>query len=249
MTFKLSIVFKHINFKYNETQDEYTLSDINFCINSGEHVALVGSSGCGKTTLVNLLTRFYDVTDGEILINNHNIKDYSLESLYQNLGMVFQDVSLFSESIEENIRYGKLKASKEDIEMAAKAANAHNFIINTPNKYETLLGERGIGLSGGQKQRIAIARVFLKNPRILILDEATSALDSESENLVQQSLDQLMSGRTSIIIAHRLSTIINADKIIVMEKGKIVETGTHKELIVKNGRYTELYRMQFKNVT
>ncbi len=245
---KLSIDFNHVYFKYNASQEKYTLSDINFRIEDGEHIAIVGSSGCGKTTLVNLLTRFYDVSDGEILINNHNIKDYTLNSLYQNFGMVFQDISLFSESIEENIRYGKLDATSDEIINAAKAANAHSFIINTPDKYETLLGERGIGLSGGQKQRIAIARVFLKNPRIIILDEATSALDSESESLVQKSIDKLMSGRTSIIIAHRLSTIINADKIIVMDKGKIIEAGTHNELISHNSRYAELYNLQFKDI-
>ena len=243
-----SIEFRHVYFKYDLSQKDYTLSDINLNIKSGEHIAIVGSSGCGKTTLVNLLTRFYDVTEGSILINGHNIKDYSLKSLYQNFGMVFQEVSLFSETIAENIRYGNLNAATEEIENAAKAANAHSFIISLPEKYDTLLGERGVGLSGGQKQRIAIARVFLKNPQILILDEATSALDSESETLIQQSLDKLTEGRTSVIIAHRLSTVLNADKIVVMDKGKIIETGTHCELIEKNGRYAKLYRMQLKGI-
>ncbi len=244
----MNIEFNKVYFKYDNAQTDYTLSDINFKINDGECIALVGSSGCGKTTLISLLARFYDVTEGSITINNHNIKEYSLESLYENIGMVSQDICLFSESIGENIRLGKLSASTAEIESAAQAANALTFITNTENSFDTLLGERGIGLSGGQKQRIAIARVFLKNPRILILDEATSALDSESEILIQKSLDQLMAGRTSIIIAHRLSTIINADKIMVMDKGRIVEAGKHDELLHKNGRYAELYRLQFRNV-
>ncbi len=161
------------------------------------------------------------------------------------MGRVFQDTIIFSGTIEENIRYGKQDASQKEIEKAAKLANAYDFIMNSPNKWQTILGERGIGLSGGQKQRIAIARIFLRNPRILILDEATSALDSESELLVQQALDQLMKGRTSIVIAHRLSTIINADKIVVMDNGEIVEIGTHKDLLEKNGRYAELYNLQY----
>lgn len=242
------ISFQHVFFKYDKEQPDYTLSDIDFQINTGEHVAIVGSSGCGKTSLVNLLTRFFDVDEGKILINGHNLRDYSLKSLYQNIGMVFQDVCLFSETIEENIRHGKLDANVDEIISAAKAANAYEFISEAPEGLKTMLGERGVGLSGGQKQRIAIARVFLKNPKLLILDEATSALDSESEMLVQSSLDKLMTGRTSIIIAHRLSTIVNADKIIVMDRGKIVEIGTHKELLESNGRYSELYRMQFKDV-
>lgn len=242
------ISFRHVFFKYDKEQPDYTLSDIDFQINTGEHIAIVGSSGCGKTSLVNLLTRFFDVSEGEIRINGHNLRDYSLKSLYQNIGMVFQDVCLFSETIEENIRYGKLDANADEIISAAKAANAYEFIAEAPEGLKTMLGERGIGLSGGQKQRIAIARVFLKNPTLLILDEATSALDSESEMLVQSSLDKLMAGRTSIIIAHRLSTVVNADKIIVMDKGRIVEIGAHKELLERSGRYSELYRMQFKDV-
>ena len=214
----------------------------------GEKIALVGSSGCGKTTAVNLLSRFYDVDSGAILLNDVNISDYTLHSLYDQMGMVFQDTILFSGTIEENLRYGKPDATMAELVAAAKAANAYEFIMNTPNQWDTVLGERGIGLSGGQKQRLSIARVFLKNPRLLILDEATSALDSESEELVQNALDHLMQNRTSIIIAHRLSTIINVDKIVVMDHGKVVEMGRHEELLAKNGRYTELYHMQFKDV-
>lgn len=242
----LNIEFQNVYFGYNE--DGYNVSDINLKLQDGEKIALVGSSGCGKTTLVNLLSRFYDVDQGRILISGKDIRDYHLSSLYQQMGMVFQDTVLFSESIGENILYGRPDASMEELEQAARAANAYDFIMNTPDKWDTLLGERGIGLSGGQKQRIAIARVFLRNPRLLILDEATSALDSESEELVQDALDHLMANRTSIVIAHRLSTIVNADRIIVMDKGKIVEEGKHEELLKKNGRYAELYHMQFKNM-
>lgn len=242
----LNIEFRDVCFGYNK--EGYNVSDINLTVRDGEKIALVGSSGCGKTTLVNLLSRFYDVDGGSILVSGKDIRHYRLNSLYQQMGMVFQDTVLFSESIGENIRYGKPDASMEEVERAARAANAYDFIMNTPDKWDTLLGERGIGLSGGQKQRLAIARVFLRNPRLLILDEATSALDSESEELVQDALDHLMANRTSIVIAHRLSTIVNADRIIVMDKGRIVEEGKHEELLRKNGRYAELYHMQFKNM-
>ena len=198
--------------------------------------------------MVNLLTRFYDTDKGNIIINGIDIRDYSLKSLYEKIGMVFQDTLLFSGTIKENILYGKPNATDKEVEDAAKAANAYNFIMKTSQKFDTMLGERGIGLSGGQKQRIAIARVFLRNPKLLILDEATSALDSESEELVQNALENLMIGRTSIIIAHRLSTIVNADKIIVMERGKIIEMGNHTSLLEKGGRYSELYNMQFKDI-
>lgn len=244
----MDVDFDHVYFKYEKEEEAYTLSDINFHIREGENVALVGSSGCGKTTLVNLLTRFYDTEKGTIRIAGTDIRDYSLDSLYGNMGMVFQDTVLFSGTIEENIRYGKIDATEEEIKAAAKAANAYDFIMKTPDGFQTVIGERGVGLSGGQKQRIAIARVFLRNPRLLILDEATSALDSESEELVQDALEHLMKNRTSIVIAHRLSTIVNADKIIVMDAGKMVEAGTHEELLKKDGRYAELYHMQFKDV-
>lgn len=244
----MHLSFRNISFQYDKESEDYTLRNINFDIKEGETVALVGSSGCGKTTLVHLLTRFYDVDEGTILIAGHDLRNISLSSLYQQTGMVFQDTVLFSGTIEENIRYGKLDATMEEIIAATKAANAYQFIMNTPDGFSTLLGERGIGLSGGQKQRIAIARVFLRNPRLLILDEATSALDSESEELVQEALEQLMTNRTSIVIAHRLSTILNADRIVVMDKGRIIEMGKHNELLKNNGRYAELYHTQFKDV-
>lgn len=244
----MDVDFNHLYFKFDKDQEDYILSDIDIHIKEGENIALVGSSGCGKTTLVNLLTRFYDADEGNISIAGNDLRDYKLDSLYGNMGMVFQDTVLFSGTIEENIRYGKIDATQEELEAAAKAANAYEFIMKTPDGFNTILGERGIGLSGGQKQRIAIARVFLRNPRLLILDEATSALDSESEELVQDALEHLMKGRTSIVIAHRLSTIVNADKIIVMDAGKVVEAGKHEELLKQNGRYSELYHMQFKDV-
>lgn len=244
----MNIVFDHVSFQYDAQSNIRNINDISFSITEGEKVALVGSSGCGKTTIANLLARFYDIDTGSILISGHPLQDYSLASLYEHMGMVFQDTILFSGTIEENLKYGKPDATMEEMTAAAKAANAYEFIMKAPDGFNTLLGERGIGLSGGQKQRLSIARVFLRNPRLLILDEATSALDSESEQLVQEALDNLMQNRTSIIIAHRLSTIINVDKIIVMDKGKIVETGRHEELLKQNGRYTELYHMQFKDV-
>lgn len=247
-TMPMTIAFRHVSFQYDKTSYIQNLDDISFSVAEGEKVALVGSSGCGKTTVVNLLARFYDIDSGSILLSGNRLNTYSLSSLYRQMGMVFQDTILFSGTIIENLRYAKPDASMEEIIAAARAANAYEFIMKTPDQWETMLGEKGIGLSGGQKQRLSIARVFLKNPRLLILDEATSALDSESEELVQSALNNLMKNRTSIIIAHRLSTIINVDKIIVMDKGKIVEEGTHQQLLGKNGRYTELYHMQFKDV-
>ena len=242
----MEIAFQNVSFSY--TKEAHTVSDISLKLHEGEKIALVGSSGCGKTTIVNLLARFYDVDEGSIMIAGRDIRDYRLDSVYRQMGMVFQDTVLFSGTIEENIRYGKPDADKEELVQAAKAANAYEFIMSTPDQWQTLLGERGIGLSGGQRQRIAIARVFLRNPRLLILDEATSALDSESEELVSDALDHLMANRTSLIIAHRLSTVVNADRIIVMDKGKIVEEGRHEELLKKNGRYAQLYHMQFKDI-
>ena len=242
------IAFQNVNFRYDKTASEYILKDISFSIEPEEKVALIGSSGCGKSTIINLLARFYDIDSGKISFGNRDLYDYSMASIYNQMGIVFQETILFSGTIEENVRYGKINATIQELERAAEAANATDFIKNFPDGWNTMIGERGTGLSGGQKQRISIARVFLKNPKLLILDEATSALDSESEAQVQNALDNLMKKRTTIIIAHRLSTIVNADKIIVMDKGKIVEIGTHEQLLQLNGRYKELYDMQFRNV-
>ena len=242
------IAFQNVNFRYDKTASEYILKDISFSIEPEEKVALIGSSGCGKSTIINLLARFYDIDSGKISFGNRDLYDYSMASIYNQMGIVFQETILFSGTIEENVRYGKINATIQELERAAEAANATDFIKNFPDGWNTMIGERGTGLSGGQKQRISIARVFLKNPKLLILDEATSALDSESETQVQDALDNLMKRRTTIIIAHRLSTIVNADKIIVMDKGKIVEIGSHEQLLQLNGRYKELYDMQFRNV-
>lgn len=242
------IAFQNVNFRYDKTASEYILKDISFSIEPEEKVALIGSSGCGKSTIINLLARFYDIDSGKISFGNRDLYDYSMASIYNQMGIVFQETMLFSGTIEENVRYGKINATIQELERAAEAANATDFIKNFPDGWNTMIGERGTGLSGGQKQRISIARVFLKNPKLLILDEATSALDSESEAQVQDALDNLMKKRTTIIIAHRLSTIVNADKIIVMDKGKIVEIGAHEQLLQLNGRYKELYDMQFRNV-
>ena len=242
------IAFQNVNFRYDKTASEYILKDISFSIEPEEKVALIGSSGCGKSTIINLLARFYDIDSGKISFGNRDLYDYSMASIYNQMGIVFQETILFSGTIEENVRYGKINATIQELERAAETANATDFIKNLPDGWNTMIGERGTGLSGGQKQRISIARVFLKNPKLLRLDEATSALDSESEAQVQNALDNLMKKRTTIIIAHRLSTIVNADKIIVMDKGKIVEIGTHEQLLQLNGRYKELYDMQFRNV-
>jgi ABC-type multidrug transport system fused ATPase/permease subunit len=224
------------------------LKGVNFTANFGQKIAIVGPSGAGKSTISSLLLRFYDIDSGEILIDGKNIYDYDLENLRGNMSIVPQDVILFGGTIKENIAYGNPDASDDEIRLAAKQANASNFIESFPEKFETLVGERGIKLSGGQRQRIAIARALLKNPSILILDEATSSLDSESEKLVQEALEILMEGRTSIIIAHRLSTIRSADQILVLDKGTIAEQGTHQELItLENGIYKNLSNLQFSH--
>jgi len=241
---KGEIKIKGLSFAYEEKEGN-VLNNINIDANLGEVVALVGKSGSGKTTLVNLIPRFYDIENGEILIDGHNIKDVTIKSLRKNIGIVPQDTFLFTGTIADNIAYGKENASEEEIKEAAKMANALEFINEFPNGLKTEVGERGNLLSGGQKQRVAIARAILKNPQILILDEATSALDTESERLVQDALDKLMKNKTTFVIAHRLSTIINADKIIVMEDGKILEVGNHKELLAKKAKYKELYEKQF----
>ncbi len=236
------ISFKNVNFAYSDTSDAI-LNNFSLDISPGENIAIVGSSGGGKTTLCNLIPRFYEVDNGEILIDGKNIKELTLTSLRNNIGIVQQDVYLFSGSVRENISYGKINASEEEIITAAKLAGAHEFITELKDGYDTYVGERGVKLSGGQKQRISIARLFLKNPPVLILDEATSALDNESEHIVQKSLEKLSKGRTTITIAHRLTTIKNADRIIVLGSDGILEEGTHKELIEKSGEYAKLYKL------
>ncbi|MEH7239116.1 ABC transporter ATP-binding protein [Bacillus sp. JJ1562] len=237
--------FENVSFSYgDDDDDQIVLKNINLDIKSGETVALVGMSGGGKSTLVSLIPRFYDVTEGRILLDGTDIRSYKARSLRDKIGMVHQDTFLFSESVKDNILLGKPGASDEEIIEAAKAANAHEFIGNLPKGYDTKVGERGVKLSGGQKQRIAIARVFLKNPPLLIWDEATSALDLESEHLIQESLEVLAKNRTTFIVAHRLSTITHADKIVLIEHGEIVEIGTHAELMNKKGHYYDLFQVQ-----
>lgn len=241
-----NIDFDHVSFQYNE--NEKVIDDVNLHIKAGEKIALVGPSGSGKTTLCSLLSRFYDVTNGSIRIDGQNIKDVTLKSLRSNIGLVQQDVYLFTGTIEQNIAYGRPGASHADIVEAAKKANIHDFIMSLPEGYNTFCGERGTRLSGGQKQRISIARVFLKNPKILILDEATSALDNESERIIQKSLEDLSKDRTCITIAHRLSTIRNADEIVVIDATGMHERGMHDELMKLNGTYAKYYKLQFEGL-
>ncbi len=245
---KGNVTFKNVGFHYPSRREMKVLKGVNFTANFGQKIAIVGPSGVGKSTIASLLLRFYDIDSGEILVDGKNIYDYDLENLRGNMSIVPQDVILFGGTIKENIAYGNPDASDDEIMLAAKQANALNFIESFPEKFETLVGERGVKLSGGQRQRIAIARALLKNPSILILDEATSSLDSESEKLVQEALEILMEGRTSIIIAHRLSTIRSADQILVLDNGVIAEQGTHQELIVlENGIYKNLSNLQFSH--
>ena len=234
--------YEHVSFHYND-DDSLILDDVSFDIQAGKSIALVGASGSGKTTICSLLPRFYDVSEGRITIDGKDVRKLTLQSLREQIGLVQQDVYLFCGSIRENIAYGRSDASMEEIIEAAKKANIHEFIMELPDGYETFVGERGTRLSGGQKQRISIARVFLKNPPILILDEATSALDNESERFIQQSLEELAKDRTTITIAHRLSTIRNADEILVVAENGIVECGTHAELLEKGGIYAHYYEM------
>ena len=245
---KGNVTFKNVAFSYHSRKEIKVLKDVSFTANFGQKIAIVGPSGTGKSTIASLLLRFYNIDEGEILVDEKNIYDFDLEDLRGNMSIVPQDVILFGGTIKENIAYGKPNATEEEILTAAKQANAYNFVESFPEKFETIVGERGIKLSGGQRQRIAIARALLKNPSILILDEATSSLDSESEKLVQEALEILMQGRTSIIIAHRLSTIRSADQILVLDKGKITEQGTHQELLaLENGIYKNLSNLQFSN--
>jgi subfamily B ATP-binding cassette protein MsbA len=240
------ISFDQVSFAYRDNPENPILVDVCLEARPGEVLALVGPSGAGKTTLVNLIPRFFDPTSGQIRIDGHQLQTLQVKSLRAQIGIVPQETLLFGSSIRENILYGRLDATEEEIVEAAKAANAHEFILQLPKGYATLVGERGAKLSGGQRQRIAIARAILKDPRILLLDEATSSLDSESEGLVQEALDHLMRGRTSIVIAHRLSTIQNADRIAVLDAGQIVEIGTHSELLQRDGLYAHLHRLQFR---
>ncbi|MFG6117502.1 ABC transporter ATP-binding protein [Halobacillus sp. MO56] len=237
------VTFDHVSFRYEE-EESLVLDDLSLDVKHGETIAFVGMSGGGKSTLISLIPRFYDVEKGRILIDGHDIRDVKARTLRDKIGMVLQDNILFSESIAMNIKMGNPEATDEEMIAAAKAANAHDFIMELPNGYHTMVGERGVKLSGGQKQRVAIARVFLKNPPLLILDEATSALDLESEHLIQEALEKLASDRTTFIVAHRLSTITHADRIVLIENGQIKEVGTHEELMGLRGGYYDLYQVQ-----
>ncbi len=244
--FTKEIVFENVSFKYDDS-DEIILQNISFRASKGDIVAFVGPSGGGKSTLVDLMPRFYDIFKGSILLDGKDIRKYTIESLRTLFGIVTQETILFNETISQNIAYGLQNISHDAIVKAAKAANAHDFIMELPDGYDTIIGERGLKISGGQRQRLSIARALLKNPEILIFDEATSALDNESEILVQQAIDNLMTERTTFIIAHRLSTIRKATKIVVIEKGEIVQIGTHESLVLeKDGLYKKLYEMQFR---
>ncbi len=241
---KGEVEFRNVTFSYKP--EETILHNINLTVAPGEIIALVGPSGAGKSTFVNLIPRFFDTTEGEVCVDGINVRTINGKDLRKFIGMVPQDTYLFAGTIEDNIKFGKLDATHDEIVEAAKLANADKFITELPDSYNTVLGERGVNLSGGQAQRIALARAFLKNPKILILDEATSALDSETESLIQEALDLLMKDRTTFMIAHRLSTVVNADRIIVLEKGSIVESGKHEELLEKKGLYFQLYNAQHK---
>lgn len=239
------IEFKNVSFAYEKSEGG-VLDNVSFKVNVGEKLALVGHSGGGKTTICHLIPNFYRVNEGEVLLDGVNINDITFESLRKNIGIVQQDVFLFSGTIRDNIMYGRQDATEEEMIEAAKNANIHDYVLTLPNGYDTEIGERGVRLSGGQKQRISIARVFLKNPAVLILDEATSALDNTTEILIQSALDELCKGRTTLVVAHRLSTIRTADSIAVIDKGKIIQKGSHEELVNTDGIYKELYSLQFR---
>ena len=243
------VEFRDVYFSYPDERDLPVLKGVNIDARSGEVIALVGPSGAGKSTLVALIPRFYDVTSGEILVDGKRVGEVRLKDLRSAIGLVPQETTLFGGTIRENIAYGKLDGTDEEIEAAARAAHAHEFISEFPQGYDTIVGERGVKLSGGERQRVAIARALLKNPAILILDEATSSLDSESERLVQDALETLMEGRTTFVIAHRLSTVRRADRIVVLDQGRIIEDGTQDELLARDGLYKQLYEIQFRNYT
>ncbi len=238
------VEFQDVCFSY--TKEVEVLKNVSFKCNPGQMVAFVGPSGAGKSTAISMVARFYDPTGGRILVDGYDLRDVKQSSLRKQIGIVLQDPFLFNDTVKSNIAYGKLGATDEEIIEAAKAANAHDFILELPNGYETVIGERGIKLSGGQKQRISIARAILADPRILILDEATSSVDTETEMLIQTAIQRLVANRTTFVIAHRLSTVHNADLIIVLDKGNIVEMGKHKDLITNDGLYSRLYKIQFR---
>lgn len=240
--------FDHVSFAYSDEPETMVLCDVSFDINPGETIALVGPTGAGKTTIVNLISRFYNITKGKVFVDEHSLEDVSIHSLRKQMGVMTQDNYLFSGTIRENIRYGKLDATDEEIIAAAKAVNAHSFIMQLENGYDTEISERGVRLSIGQRQLLAFARTMVSDPRILILDEATSSIDTHTEILVQQGIESLLRGRTSFVIAHRLSTIKNADRIFVIDDGRICEAGSHEELLEKKGAYYQLYQAQFKNI-
>ena len=241
---KGDIAFEDVSFHYADS-DQMVLNHVNLSVKAGEYVALVGSSGAGKSTLCSLIPRFYDVSSGRITVDGRDVRNLKLKDLRRHIGIVQQDVYLFAGTILENISYGKPDATREEVIRAAKEANAHEFIMSFPDGYDTDIGQRGVKLSGGQKQRLSIARVFLKNPPILIFDEATSALDNESEKVVQDSLEKLAENRTTFVIAHRLSTIRNAQRILVLTDNGIAESGTHQQLLDQDGIYKKLYNMQW----
>jgi len=243
--FERCIEFKNVCFAYESAKNLIVLDNLSFTVKKGSTIALVGGSGAGKSTILDILPRFYEVEKGEITLDGKNILDFDLAQYRELFSIVSQETILFNASIKENIAYGKIGATDDEIIEAAKSANAYSFIEKTINGFNTVIGERGVALSGGQRQRIAIARAILRNSQILILDEATSALDTESESLVQEALSRLMKGKTTFVAAHRLSTIRSADVILVLEKGKLVESGSHEELLAKGGRYEYLYSMQF----
>ena len=239
---KGSVTFKHVNYY---AHDDVILRDINFEVKPGQTVGIIGATGSGKSTLINLICRFYDVTGGEVLVDNIDVRSLDLQVLRGNIGIAMQDVFLFSDTIEGNIAYGNPDCSVEEVEQAAKIANADGFIREMPEGYDTIVGERGVGLSGGQKQRISLARAILKNPSIVILDDTTSAIDMETESSIQQELKKVSNDRTVFIIAHRISSIMHADQILVLDNGRLVEHGTHQELLDKNGYYATVFHHQY----